>query len=414
MSNNILIIEKHCKLCRIGSTDANILVDTHQNWALCDNCITLFHDGLSGSKIEDQKEKSKLSYTPKEIVSYLDEYIVGQDEAKQTLALAAYQHYKKMTNTGIMKLSKSNVLLLGPTGSGKTALIEKLADFLGVPFVVYDATQLTETGYIGDDVTDVLSALYKKADCDMSKAQKGIVCIDEIDKIHIQKDGRRDVGGGGVQRMLLKTLESNIVQITKSGGRRSSMEETLDFDTTNVLFIGTGAFSTLPELIKCRLDKKISSNMGFHGNVQNKDDKLNYDNAMKELDTDDLIEYGYMPEFLGRFSNISKTDSITPEIMRRIFEEPKDSALKQVIRLFALDGVDLVVSESAKDEISRLASEHKTGARALRGITNKALKKIMFEYPSNLNIKGIILSFKDGEFSTETIGETYEEAISDD
>lgn len=408
MSNNIMIIEKHCRLCHISSTDANILVDTHQNWALCDNCIQLFHDGLEGSKIEDQKVKSKLQYTPKDIVNYLDEYIVGQDEAKKTLALAAYQHYKKMTNTGAMKLNKSNVLLLGPTGSGKTALIEHLADFLDVPFVVYDATQLTETGYIGDDVTDVLNALYKKADHDMGKAQKGIVCIDEIDKIHCQKDGRRDVGGGGVQRMLLKTLESNIIQITKSGSRRSTSEESLDFDTTNVLFIGTGAFSDLPALIKTRLDK-VSSNMGFHGLVKSKDDKLSYDDAMKALDTDDLVEYGYMPEFLGRFPNMSKTDSITPEIMKRILEEPKDSALKQVVRLLALDGVDLTVEDSAKEEISRLASAHKTGARALRGIVNGALKDIMFEYPSNLNIKGIVLSFKEGKFETDTVGEVYEQ-----
>jgi len=403
MSDNTLILGKHCKLCNISEEDANVLVATAKDWALCDICIQLFQDGVEGAITEDNKPKSKLNFTPKDIVNHLDEYIIGQSEAKKTLALAAYQHYKKMTNVGTMKFSKSNVMLLGPTGSGKTALIERLADFLEVPFVIYDATQLTETGYIGDDVPDILNALYKKADSDLGKAQKGIVCIDEIDKIHIQKDGRRDVGGGGVQRMLLKTLESNIIQITKSGSRRSSSEESIDFDTSNVLFIASGAFSDLPELIKLRLDK-VSTGIGFHGNVKNRDDKLAYDEAMKALDTEDLIEYGYMPEFLGRFPNISRTESITPEIMERILEEPKDSSLKQVVRLLALDGVDLIVEDSAKKEISRLASEHNTGARALKGILNNKLKDVMFEYPSNSDITEISLSFIDNKFHTETKG----------
>ncbi|CAB4212498.1 ClpX ATP-dependent protease Clp, ATPase subunit [uncultured Caudovirales phage] len=403
MSEITLILDKHCKLCKISATDASILVDTKQDWALCDTCIQLFQDGLEGSRLEEKNTKTTVPYSPKDIVQYLDEYIVGQSDAKKTLALAAYQHYKKMTNTGTMKFSKSNVLLLGPTGSGKTALIERLADFLDVPFVVYDATQLTETGYIGDDIPDVLNALYKKADGDLIKAQKGIVCIDEVDKIHRQTDGRRDVGGGGVQRMLLKTLESNIIQITKSGSRRSSAEDSIDFDTTNVLFIGTGAFSDLPDLIKLRLSK-AQTNIGFSALVKNKDDKLGYDDAMKELDTDDLVEYGFMPEFLGRFPNISRTDSITPEIMERILEEPKDSALKQVVRLFALDGVVLSVEGSAKKEISRLASEHKTGARALKGILNSALKDIMFDYPSNIYIKEIDLSFSEDKFQIITRG----------
>jgi ATP-dependent Clp protease ATP-binding subunit ClpX len=394
--NELQIVDKHCLLCMTPASETTHYIETANLWGLCETCIGQFADGLLYSREEDQKLKSTLGYTPADIVEYLDKYIIGQNSAKKTLALAAYQHYKKQTDTTTRKPQKSNVLLLGPTGSCKTALIGRLAEYLDVPFIVYDATQLTETGYIGDDVSDMLASLYRKADNDLAKAQKGIICIDEVDKIHIGNDSK-GIGSSGVQRMLLKTLESNIVQITKGGAKRSSMDDQISFDTTNVLFIGAGAFSDLPATIQKRLQKD-NTGMGFISTITSKDSKLEYDEAMKNVDTDDLVEFGFMPEFMGRFTNLTHTESITPEVMKRILVEPADSAFKQTHRLLELDDVELEITDSAVAQIAELALKHKTGARALKVILNDVLKDAMFEYPSNIHIVKIVVDFKDTDF----------------
>ena len=405
--NEILVVPRHCQLCQMPETLAKVLVETPYLWSLCDICIQQFNDSLAGELHELHVQKSELSYTPSDIVDYFNKYIVGQNDAKKTLALAAYQHYKKQSAKKNVKFSKSNVLLLGPTGSGKTALIEHLAAFLGVPFVVYDATQLTETGYVGDDVPDIIAALYRAAGEDLGAAQKGIICLDEIDKVNMRSDSGKDIGGASVQRMLLKTLESNKVQFTKAGARRGGGDDPIEFDTSNVLFICSGAFSTLPEIIMRRANKDHTG-IGFAAKVHAPTDKATFSEAIDHLDTDDLVSYGFMPEFIGRFTQISHTDTITPAIMRKILLEPVNSAFKQVVSLLKLDKVDLIMTDAALDEVALKASKHKTGARALPGILSHVLKDAMFEYPSNHNIIEVHVDFIDGKFDI-----TYEKEAGD-
>jgi ATP-dependent Clp protease ATP-binding subunit ClpX len=398
--------DKYCRLCNKEPKylpEGVILVDTHLNWSLCSVCVQSFVDVISGTEFEKDYIPVKYYDTPRDIVNYLDKYIIGQEQAKKALALAAYQHYKKINHKGTEKFDKGNVILIGPTGSGKTAMIERLAEYLDVPFVIQDVVQLTSQGYVGEDVEDLMSRLYQAGNKDLEKAQKGIVCLDEVDKLVDKGADRQNMHYLGVQRMLLKPLERGKVNVIIDGTKNIS-KETIEFDTSNVLFIASGAFTGLPKVINERLNTNKGS-IGFGAHVQSEADTIDYANTLPHVIHEDLVTYGYMPEFVGRFPNLTRTDSITPEMMKRILVEPKNSVVKQLKRLLSIDSMELNISDAAVEEIANRASKQKTGARALQGILHGIVKDALFEYPSNYNVIGISVDFVDNEFNVEQVTE---------
>lgn len=404
--------EKTCHNCERAVAEVSLMVDSNKGFCLCDLCIQTFNDILSGNAdgldYFPAVERRSTTFTPADIVGYLDEYIIGQTDAKQTLAVAAYHHYQKINYKGKEEFNKSNVLLVGPTGSGKTALIEKLAKFLDVPFVVQDTVQLTTSGYVGEEVEDVLARLYEQSGRDLQKAQKGIICLDEIDKVaHIGSESKASAHALGVQRMLLKPLERDTISVTPVGSSKTSGAK-LEFDTSKVLFIASGAFTNLPEIINERVSKDKGS-MGFTAAVKSKDEiKQEYDEAMASLEVEDLVTFGFMPEFIGRFPNITKTKVLTLDSMKTILLESKNSVLMQTKRLLAIDHVSLVISDEAITEIAQRALNHKTGARALGGILNGILKDAMFAYPSSPNVIEIYVDYAKslGDFKVELVNES--------